>query len=79
MTRDFKLKDVSSLNLNDGEMLQVEIEGIEDGKALLAKTGGRVHAMSTNCTHYGAPLNKGVLSPDGKLTCPWHGGMFSYS
>lgn len=24
----------------------------------------------------GAPLIKGVLTGDGRITCPWHGGTF---
>ena len=74
MSSEFKVKGISSLKLKDGEMSQVEIEGIEGGKALLINHAGSISAMSANCTHYGAPLKDGILSPDGRLTCPWHGG-----
>ena len=74
MAREYKVKDLSSLSLKDGEMKQVEVEGIEGGKVLLLKTGGKNHALSATCTHYGGPLAKGVLSPLGRITCPWHGG-----
>ena len=77
MAQDFKLKDITSLDLKDGTMKQVEVEGVDGGKVLLSKTGGKVYATSANCTHYGAPLAKGVLSPDGRVTCPWHGGSLS--
>jgi nitrite reductase/ring-hydroxylating ferredoxin subunit len=76
MAQEFKLKDVSSLNLKNGEKKEVEVEGVEGGKVLLLKIQDKVHATSANCTHYGAPLAKGVLTPEGRLTCPWHGGMF---
>lgn len=76
MAQEFKVKDLSSLNLNDGDMKQVELDGVENGKVLILKINGKVHATSSNCTHYGAPLAKGVLSPDGKITCPWHGACF---
>ena len=74
MAQEFKLKGVEGLDLADNSMKQVEVEGVEGGKVLLAKFAGKVHATSANCTHYGAPLAKGVLSPDGRVTCPWHGG-----
>jgi nitrite reductase/ring-hydroxylating ferredoxin subunit len=74
MAQEFKLKDVTSLELRNGEKKEVEVEGVEGGKVLLLKVQDKVHATSANCTHYGAPLAKGVLTPDGRLTCPWHGG-----
>lgn len=74
MAQEFKVKELSSLSLKDGEMKTVELEGVEGGKVLLANSGGKIHATSSNCTHYGAPLSKGVLS-EGKITCAWHGGM----
>lgn len=74
MATEFKLKDLTSINLKNGQKQEVEVEGIEGGKVLLAKVKDQVHAMSSNCTHYGAPLVKGVLTGDGRITCPWHGG-----
>jgi nitrite reductase/ring-hydroxylating ferredoxin subunit len=74
MAQEFKLKDVTSLQLKNGEKKEVEVEGVEGGKVLLLKIQDKVHATSPNCTHYGAPLVKGVLTPEGRLTCPWHGG-----
>ena len=76
MAQEFKVKELSSLDLKDGEMKQVELEGVEQGKVLLANSGGKIHATSSNCTHFGAPLAKGVLA-GGKITCPWHGGRDS--
>ena len=76
MAQQYKLK-INSLNLKDGEKREVEVDGIKDGKVLVVKVAGEVHAMSANCTHYGAPLVKGVVTGDGRLTCPWHGGMDS--
>lgn len=79
MAKEFKLKDVTSLNLKNGEKKEVEVEGVEGGKVLLLKIQDQVHATSANCTHYGAPLAKGVLTPEGRLTCPWHGACFNVS
>ncbi|TBU39755.1 hypothetical protein BD309DRAFT_901165 [Dichomitus squalens] len=61
--------------LKDGEMKQVGFEG--DGKVLLSRLGDKIHATSAFCTHYGAPLAKGVLTADGRVVCPWHGACFN--
>lgn len=75
MAQEYKLKGLSTLDLKSGEKREVEVDGIENGKVLLVKVGDETHAMSPNCTHYGAPLKLGVLTPDGRLTCAWHGGQ----
>lgn len=75
--QEYKLKGVSALDLKSGEKREVEVDGIEGGKVLLVKVGDKTHAMSSNCTHYGAPLKLGVLTPDGRLTCAWHGGQYN--
>ena len=76
MAQEYKLKDVASLSLKPGEKQEVEVEGL-DAKVLLVNAGGTVQAVGPKCTHYGAPLAKGILGTNGKLTCPWHGGKFS--
>lgn len=75
MATEFRLKDVDLSSLKNGSKQEAEVEGIEKGKVLLLKTNGKVHAMSANCTHYGAPLVKGVIGGD-RITCPWHGGTY---
>jgi len=79
MAQEYKLKDITSLNLKNGDKKEVEVEGIEGGKVLLLKVKDQVHATSANCTHFGAPLKNGILTPEGRLTCPWHGACFSVS
>ena len=74
MAQQYKLKGISKCDLKDGEKREVEVDGIEGAKVLLLQSKGKTHAMSANCTHYGAPLKLGVLTPDGRLTCAWHGG-----
>ena len=77
MAQEYKLKNLSSIELKNGQMQEAEVEGIEEGKVLLAKVKDEVHALGSKCTHYGAPLAKGVLTGDGRLTCPWHGACFN--
>ena len=59
--------------LKPGEKLEAEVEGL-DAKVLLLNAGGNVQAVGSHCTHYGAPLVKGVVGANGTITCPWHGG-----
>jgi nitrite reductase/ring-hydroxylating ferredoxin subunit len=74
MAQEFKLKDLTSLSLAPGSKQEVEVEGIDGGKVLLVNTGGKIQALGARCTHYGAPLAKGVTTSDGRVKCPWHGG-----
>ncbi|TRM64743.1 hypothetical protein BD626DRAFT_567619 [Schizophyllum amplum] len=70
-------KTIAVLNdadLKDGQMKEVEFES---GKVLVTRLGDKVHATSVFCTHYGAPLAKGVLTSNGRVVCPWHGACFN--
>jgi nitrite reductase/ring-hydroxylating ferredoxin subunit len=71
---EYKLKNVTSLSLQPGEKQEVEVEGIDDAKVLLVNAAGKIQAIGPKCTHFGAPLVKGVLTKSGRITCPWHGG-----
>lgn len=44
---------------------EVTFEG--EGRVLLSRIGNKIHATSAFCTHYGAPLAKGVLTSDGRV------------
>ncbi|KDQ56956.1 hypothetical protein JAAARDRAFT_35554 [Jaapia argillacea MUCL 33604] len=71
------LKTIAVLDeaeLQDGQMKEVPFS---DGKVLLSRLGDKVHATSAFCTHYGAPLAKGVLTADGRVVCPWHEACFN--
>jgi len=56
------------LNPTPSARKEVEFDG---GKVLVARLGDRVVATSAYCTHYGAPLARGVLTADGRVVCPW--------
>ncbi|BGP42367.1 Apoptosis-inducing factor 1 [Rhodotorula kratochvilovae] len=64
--------------LKDGQMKEIPFP-VEDSesKILLSRVKGQYYANSNKCTHYGAPLVKGVLTESGRVVCPWHGACFN--
>jgi len=62
----------------ENEIVEGELKLFEvgPGKVLVSKYEGKLSAVSSKCTHYGAPLNTGAYK-DGKVRCPWHGACFS--
>uniref|UniRef100_A0A672GB54 Apoptosis inducing factor mitochondria associated 5 n=1 Tax=Salarias fasciatus TaxID=181472 RepID=A0A672GB54_SALFA len=54
-------------------MMEVEVG---HHSVLLTRTEGRYSAIGNQCTHYGAPLSKGILSGH-RVRCPWHGACFN--
>ncbi|MEE6469212.1 hypothetical protein FKM82_008539 [Ascaphus truei] len=59
--------------LKEGEMREFEVGG---HPILLVKSNGAFSAVGSKCTHYGAPLSKGVLAGE-RVRCPWHGACFN--
>jgi NADPH-dependent 2,4-dienoyl-CoA reductase/sulfur reductase-like enzyme/nitrite reductase/ring-hydroxylating ferredoxin subunit len=66
-------KGVALSTVADGVMLL----GHAHGEAvLLARRGDELFAIGNVCTHYGGPLNEGLLVDD-TVRCPWHHACFS--
>ncbi len=64
---------ISIESIEDGAMLR----GHADGEpAILARRGDALFAIGAVCTHYGAPLETGLLVDD-TVRCPWHHACFS--
>ncbi|XP_039986021.1 apoptosis inducing factor mitochondria associated 4 [Xiphias gladius] len=60
-------------DLKDGQMKEVTIG---EQKVLLVRTHGQYSAVGSQCSHYNAPLVKGVLVGD-RVRCPFHGACFN--
>ncbi|KAM4047723.1 apoptosis-inducing factor 3-like isoform 1-T1 [Anomaloglossus baeobatrachus] len=61
------------LDMKDGEMQEFQVQG---QSILLVRNNGIFSAVGNKCSHYGAPLSKGVLIGD-RVRCPWHGACFN--
>jgi NADPH-dependent 2,4-dienoyl-CoA reductase/sulfur reductase-like enzyme/nitrite reductase/ring-hydroxylating ferredoxin subunit len=59
-------------DLKDGELRDVRVG---DTDVLLARVDGQYYALYPKCTHYQAPLSKGLLHGN-RLVCPWHNACF---
>ena len=64
---------VELATIPDGTMLLGHAQG---EPVLLARRGDEVFAIGAICTHYGAPLEQGLLVGD-TVRCPWHHACFS--
>lgn len=60
--------------LKNGEMKSFNID--EENKVLLCRINNEYFAVGANCTHYGAPLEEGILKDD-MIICPWHHACFN--
>lgn len=49
---------------------------VGDDAVFLLKSGDDVRAFGAKCTHYGAPLEDGLVH-DGTIRCPWHHACFA--
>lgn len=63
---------LADADLKEGEMKKADVQG---QPVLLARVGGKVHAVSDVCSHRGGPLSEGKLAGD-CVQCPWHGSVF---
>lgn len=70
---DFSADGLALAELADGAMVLGHVSGGDS--VLLIRRGEDVFAVGAKCTHYGAPLAKGLLVGD-MVRCPWHHASF---
>ncbi|PHJ21991.1 pyridine nucleotide-disulfide oxidoreductase domain-containing protein, partial [Cystoisospora suis] len=59
-----------------GKLYEVTVNSGKD-KVLVARLeDGKVYCVGPSCSHYSAPLVKGVLTSRGTVSCPWHDAEF---
>ncbi|MDB9524738.1 FAD-dependent oxidoreductase [Oscillatoria sp. CS-180] len=61
-------------DISDGQMRQYTVAGRD---VLLVRRDESFYAIAAHCSHYGAPLENGVLCKD-RVVCPWHNACFSF-
>jgi nitrite reductase/ring-hydroxylating ferredoxin subunit/uncharacterized membrane protein len=61
----------------ESELADGEHRKVDAGKVsvLLYRSGARILALDSVCSHMGGPLEEGTIA-DGCVTCPWHGSTF---
>lgn len=64
---------VAASELKEGRGLAGHFDG---DAVLLVRRGDVIHAIGAKCTHYGGPLDEGVVAGD-TVRCPWHHACFS--
>lgn len=68
LTKGVPLSDIPATGMLAGH--------VDGNPALLVRLDDGIHALSGNCTHYGAPLAEGLVIA-GELRCPWHHACFN--
>lgn len=63
---------IEDIVCNENEIGENEMKNFElgDSKVLVIKQNGRISAIGSKCSHYGALLSMGALG-DGRIRCPW--------
>ncbi|WP_413944411.1 FAD-dependent oxidoreductase [Bdellovibrio sp. HCB-162] len=65
-------KGISEESLKDGESL---LGHVGEEPVLLVRQEGQFYAVGAKCSHYGGPLNEGLIVGD-TVHCPWHHACF---
>lgn len=75
-TQEVDVGEAESFELGGMREVAVGGEGSKDKVLVVRTKANKFYAVGTKCTHYGAPLVKGVTSGD-RIMCPWHSACFN--
>jgi nitrite reductase/ring-hydroxylating ferredoxin subunit/uncharacterized membrane protein len=65
---------LAEADLADGVATKADAAG---ASLLLYRSGSRICAIASRCTHAGGPLDEGKIDPSAMtVECPWHGSVF---
>lgn len=59
----------------EGAAAEQVLAGTVPISLLVARTGGAVRVLASQCSHMSGPLFQGTVA-EGCVTCPWHGSVF---
>lgn len=74
LTREVEI--TFSDELKDGEMRSLKVGDADGEKVLISRYQGKLYATGNFCSHFGVPLEGGMLFDD-KVLCPAHAAGFS--
>ena len=63
-------------NIEDIPEKRAKIVHIGNESIAIFKYDGKLSAVSNVCKHQNGPLGEGRITPDGCITCPWHGYQY---
>jgi nitrite reductase/ring-hydroxylating ferredoxin subunit len=72
--KEFEITFASELK--DGDMKTIKVGDKDSDKVLISRYAGKLYATGNACTHFGVPLEGGMLYDD-KVMCPAHAAAFS--
>ena len=70
------MKEIAVAKTNELQNGQMQQIAVGDSEILLSKIEDKFYATGAFCSHYGAPLAKGVLCGE-RIVCPWHNACYN--
>lgn len=60
----------------DGQLREIKVGETDEDTIIVVRLDGKLYACGSKCSHFGAPLSKGMLFED-RIYCPFHLASFS--
>ncbi|MGE5682887.1 MAG: FAD-dependent oxidoreductase [Bacillota bacterium] len=69
-------REVNAGRFSEFEENEMKIFSIDKDRYLLVRSDSNIYAVDAACTHYGAPLEEGIICKK-NVVCPWHHSYFN--